>query len=126
MEVEGSGTLRLPDGRHLRVGYAGTNGRPYRSIAGLLIDEGHIDREAMSMQAIREWLAAHPEQLTRILNYNSSYVLFGPRTGPPVGRLGVSLTPGRSITTDRRIFPPGSLALLLTVRPTYTPTGDVE
>jgi membrane-bound lytic murein transglycosylase A len=126
MEVEGCGTLRLAGGRDLRVVYAGTNGRPYRSIARLLIDEGHIDREAMSMRALREWLTANPDQLTRVLNYNQSYVFFGRRTGPPVGSLGVPLTPGRSIATDPKIFPPGSLAFLLTERPRHTAGGDVE
>jgi membrane-bound lytic murein transglycosylase A len=125
MEIEGSGTLRLADGRDLRVGYAGTNGRPYRSIARLLIDEGRIDREAMSMRALREWLTANPDQLTRVLNHNPSYVFFGRRAGPPVGSLGVPLTPGRSIATDATIFPPGSLAFLLTQRPRQTAAGDV-
>lgn len=126
MEVEGSGTLTLTDGRELRVGYAGTNGRPYRSIARLLIDEGHIEREAMSMRALREWLIANPDQLTRVLHHNESYVFFGQRAGPPVGSLGVPLTPGRSIATDPRIFPPGSLAFLLTERPRRGPGGEVE
>ena len=126
MEVEGSGTLRLADGRELRVGYAGTNGRPYRSIARLLIDEGRIDRDAMSMRTLREWLMANPDQLTRVLHHNPSYVFFGQRAGPPVGSLGVQLTPGRSIATDPRIFPPGSLAFLLSQRPRYTAAGDVE
>jgi membrane-bound lytic murein transglycosylase A len=126
MEVEGSGTLRLTDGRELRVGYAGTNGRPYRSIARLLIEEGHIDREAMSMRTLREWLLANPHHLTRVLHHNQSYVFFAQRAGPPVGSLGVPLTPGRSIATDRQIFPPGSLAFLLTERPRHTEGGDVE
>jgi membrane-bound lytic murein transglycosylase A len=126
MEVEGSGTLRLADGRDLAVGYAGTNGRPYRSIARLLIDEGHIDREAMSMRALREWLTANPDQLDRVLNYNPSYVFFGRRTGPPVGSLGVPLTPGRSVATDPKIVPPGSLGFLLTERPRRTDSGEVE
>ena len=126
MEVEGSGTLRLADGRDLSVGYAGTNGRPYRSIARLLIDEGHIDREAMSMRALRGWLTANPDQLSRVLNHNQSYVFFGRRSGPPVGSLGVPLTPGRSIATDPKIFPPGSLAFLLTERPRQTAGGDVD
>jgi membrane-bound lytic murein transglycosylase A len=126
MEVEGNGTLRLADGRDLALGYAGTNGRPYRSIARLLIDEGHIDREAMSMRALREWLTANPDQLTRVLNYNQSYVFFGRRSGPSVGSLGVPLTPGRSIATDSKIFPPGSLAFLLTERPRHTASGDVD
>jgi membrane-bound lytic murein transglycosylase A len=43
-----------------------------------------------------------------------------------VGSLGVPLTPGRSIATDPRIFPPGSLAFLLTERPRQTAGGDIE
>lgn len=117
MEVEGSGTLRLPDGSEMRVGYAGTNGRPYRSIGRLLIDEGHIEREMMTMRALREWLVAHPDQLARVLHHNPSYVFFARRSGPPVGSLGVPLTPERSIATDPQVFPPGSLAFLLSERP---------
>ena len=125
MEVEGSGTLSLPDGNEIRVGYAGTNGRPYRSIARLLIDEGHIEREAMSMRALREWLEANPHHLTRVLHHNQSYVFFTRRSGPPVGSLGVPLTPGRSIATDPTIFPQGSLGFLLTQRPRRADGGEI-
>ena len=117
MEVEGSGTLRLPDGREIRVGYAATNGRPYRSIGRLLIDEGKIDPEAMSMQALRAWLDANPAQRSRVLRHNESYVFFERRSGPPLGSLGVPLTPERSIATDARLFPPGVLAFVRTERP---------
>src|SRR4029077_1233910 len=34
--------------------------------------------------------------------------------GDPVGSVGVELTPGRSIATDPRLVPPGSLAYLET------------
>jgi membrane-bound lytic murein transglycosylase A len=125
MEVEGSGSLRLRDGSEIRVGYAGTNGRPYRSIARLLIEEGHIEREAMSMRALREWLEAHPHQLSRVLHHNQSYVFFTRRSGPPVGSLGVPLTPGRSIATDPNVFPPGSLAFLVTERPRQADNGEI-
>ena len=125
MEVEGSGTLRFADGREIRVGYAGTNGRPYRSIARLLIEEGHIEREAMSMRVLREWLEAHPHELSRVLHHNQSYVFFTRRSGPPVGSLGVPLTPGRSIATDPSVFPPGSLGFLLTERPRRDDTGEI-
>ena len=108
MEIQGSGTLRFPDGQEQRVGYAGANGRAYRAIGRLLIDEGHVPREAMSMQAIRAWLAAHPEERQRVLQHNESYVFFRPLAGPPEGSLGRPLTPGRSIATDARLFPPGS------------------
>jgi len=125
MEVEGSGTLRLPDGDEIRVGYAGSNGRPYRSIARLLIDEGHIDRDVMSMRVLREWLEANPHQLARVLHHNQSYVFFARRSGPPVGSLGVPLTPGRSIATDPNVFPQGSLGFLLTQRPRRADGGEI-
>ena len=83
MEVEGSGTLRFPDGREVRIGHAATNGRPYRSIGRLLIDEGKIPEQAMSMQTLREWLAAHPGERGRVLRYNPSYVFFRPLPGSP-------------------------------------------
>jgi membrane-bound lytic murein transglycosylase A len=123
MEIQGSGTLRFPDGREQRVGYAGANGRAYRAIGRLLIDEGHVPREAMSMQAIRAWLAAHPEERRRVLQHNESYVFFRPLTGPPEGSLGRPLTPGRSIATDMRLFPPGALAFIETEQPERAADG---
>ena len=126
MEIEGSGTLRLPDGREVRLSHATTNGRSYSSIGRLLIDEGKIDREAMSMPAIRAWLAANLADRARVLHHNESYVFFRYRDGPPVGSLGVTLTPGRSIATDGRLFPPGALAFIRTERPTAVVDGQVE
>jgi membrane-bound lytic murein transglycosylase A len=126
MEVQGSGALRFPDGREQRVGYAAANGRPYRSIGRLLVDEGHVARDAISMPAIRAWLAAHPDERRRILQHNESYVFFRRLPGAPEGSLGRPLTPGRSIATDARLFPPGALAFLETERPVAAPGGDVR
>ena len=126
MEIQGSGTLRFPDGREQRVGYAGANGRAYRAIGRLLIDEGHVPREAMSMQAIRAWLAAHPEERQRVLQHNESYIFFRPLAGPPEGSLGRPLTPQRSIATDSRLFPPGALAFLETEQPERAPDGSTR
>lgn len=123
MEIQGSGTLRFPDGRELRVGYAASNGRPYRSIGRLLIDEGRLDRAAVTMPALRAWLADHPAERDRVLRHNESFVFFRPLDGPPVGSLGVPVTPGRSVATDHRLFPPGALAYLETRRPVPGPDG---
>jgi membrane-bound lytic murein transglycosylase A len=107
LQVQGSGTLIFPDDTRLRAGYAASNGWDYRSIGRLLIDDGLIPREEMSMQAIRAYLAARPEEIERVLAYNASYVFFRPleSEGGPLGCYGVAVTAGRSIATDRRLFP---------------------
>jgi membrane-bound lytic murein transglycosylase A len=125
MEVEGSGTLRFPDGREMRVGPAATNGRPYRSIGRLLIDEGWLTEESVSMAAIRAWLEANPAQRARVLRHNEAVVFFRRLDGPPVGFLGVPLTPGRSIATDARLFPPAALAFVRGERPFRLADGRV-
>ncbi len=125
MEIEGSGTLRFPDGREMRVGPAATNGQPYRSIGRLLIDEGRLTEENVSMHAIRSWLQQNPSERARVLRHNQSVVFFRRLDGPPLGSLGVALTPARSIATDARIFPPGALAFVRTERPVRLPDGRV-
>jgi membrane-bound lytic murein transglycosylase A len=126
VEVQGSGTLRLPDGTERRIGYAASNGRPYRSIGSLLIQEGVIPREAMSMQALRAWLAQNPSQCNRVLDFNESYVFFRFLDTAAVGSIGRPVTPGRSIATDARLFPRGALAFIQTERPVATESGTVE
>lgn len=124
VEVQGSGALRLPDGSEMRIGYAGANGRIYRSIGRLLIDEGKVPREKMSMQAIRQYLAEHPEEIERVLDHNPSVVFFRKLNGPPVGNLGVPVTPGRSIAVDQRFFPRGGFGFLITDLPAPGPDGE--
>jgi membrane-bound lytic murein transglycosylase A len=63
----------------------------------------------MSMQAIREWLERHPDQMDAVLCHNESFVFFRLETGGPYGSLNVALTPLRSIATDPRVFPRAGL-----------------
>jgi membrane-bound lytic murein transglycosylase A len=124
VEVQGSGSLRLPDGTLKRFGYAGSNGRGYRSIGKLLISEGKATRAEMSMQWLRAYLAAaDEEERMRVLCHNQSVVFFRWLPGPPEGALGQPVTPGRSIATDLRLFPRGALAFVDTQRPVRNPDG---
>ena len=42
LHVQGSGRVVLPDGSHVRVGYAANNGHEFYAIGRALIEEGHI------------------------------------------------------------------------------------
>lgn len=69
------------------------------------------------MQAIRDFLRAHPEAIPYIMSQNPSYVFFRIGSGPSLGSIGAPLSPGRSIATDSRLFPKGALALMVTQKP---------
>ncbi len=126
LEVQGSGALRLPDGGEIRIGYAAANGRPYRSIGRLLIDEGEIPREQMSMQALRSWLRQNPDQIPRVLDHNESQVFFRRLDGPPTGNLGFPVTAERSVALDHRLFPPAALGFLMTEIPASAEDGSTR
>ena len=113
-------------GPAINVHYHASNGRPYRSIGKLLIDEGKIERERMSMQAIRSYLKENPSELEAVLNYNPSYVFFKVETDGPFGYLDVKLTPGRSIALDSKLFPPAALAFMETKLPLVGGDGHID
>jgi membrane-bound lytic murein transglycosylase A len=125
LHIQGSGILRLEDNRYLHVGYAASNGRPYRSIGRLLIDNGNIPKEEMSMQRLRRYLAEHPAERDEIMAYNESYVFFRFVKDGPLGSLEFPLTDGRSIATDARLFPKGALAFIVTKKPVLDPAGQL-
>lgn len=106
LQIQGSGRLALDDGGVVRVGYAGQNGHPYTAIGRVLIEEGALTREEVSMQSIRGWLAGNPGEAGRVMNENASYVFFRRLTGDgPIGTQGVAVTPRRSLAVDRRFVP---------------------
>ena len=126
LQIQGSGKIFLDTGDVINVHYHGTNGRPYRAIGTLLIEEQKIPREEMSMQKIRSYLQAHPEEMETVFNYNPSYVFFKLESEGPLGNINVLLTPGRSIALDRRIFPPAALAYIQTQKPVVDSTGQID
>ncbi len=117
LEVQGSGRVLLPNGKIIRVHYAGSNGNPYRSVGRYLINKGEIPKEEMSMDAIRAFLEKNPDRMDEVLNHNPSFVFFQKEEGGPYGSLGVALTPFRSIATDQRVFPKGALCFVMASLP---------
>ncbi len=116
LQIQGSGILQLTDNSYLRIGYNGSNGRPYHSIGKYLVRHHYMKLEDVSMQSIHNFLHATPSILKQTLFFNPSYTFF--RLSPnqdayPVGNLGVPLTPERSIAIDQRVFPAGALSYLV-------------
>jgi membrane-bound lytic murein transglycosylase A len=105
IQIEGSGRVILEDGTPLRVAFDSHNGYAFSSIERVLIDRNIIARKDISTHAIRDWMAAHPDEAAKVRAANRSYVFFRvtglTNEGEQLGAQGVPLTPGRSIAVDR-------------------------
>ena len=112
VEIQGSGTLRLPDGSVARIGYAGQNGRDYIAIGRLLRDRGLI-APPVSRDAIIAWLRANPDQGRTLMRENLSYVFFRRLDTPgPLGALDVAVTARDSAAADPNFVPLGAPVFL--------------
>ena len=108
LEIQGSGRVTLPDGKIVRVGYDGSNGKPYVAVGKLLLDRGVLPREQLTMANIRRWMLEHPKEGAALRRENPSYVFFREISGDgPLGAQRVVLTPERSLAVDRAFIPLG-------------------
>jgi peptidoglycan lytic transglycosylase A len=106
-QIQGSARVRLEDGAILRINYDSHNGWPYTPVGRVLIERNIIPKDEMSMQRIREWMEAHPDDAKDARRQNKSYVFFRivdlASEDEPQGAQGVPLVPGRSIAVDRAL-----------------------
>jgi membrane-bound lytic murein transglycosylase A len=104
MQIQGSGRIKLTDGSMIRIGYDGKNGHPYTSIGRVLIEQGEIPVERMSLKALATWLKANIDKAREVMWANKSYIFFreykGKEAASPQGVHEIPLTPGRSLAVD--------------------------
>ncbi|OHB66122.1 MAG: hypothetical protein A2Y76_03640 [Planctomycetes bacterium RBG_13_60_9] len=115
--VQGSARVRLPDGRIITVGYAANNGQEYQSVARMLIEDGKIPGDRMSLAAMIEYFKRRPDEVDRYVRRNPRYVFFQIGEGPPRGSLNEPVTPWRTIATDKAVFPRACPAFIVATLP---------
>jgi membrane-bound lytic murein transglycosylase A len=91
----------------MRLNYVATNGYPYTPVGRFLVERGIVAKEDMSMDRIREWMEANPDEATALRRKNRSFVFFQetalPANEESIGAQGVPLTPLRSVAVDKNI-----------------------
>ena len=106
-QIQGSTRVKLDNGKLLRLNYIASNGQPYTPVGKFLIDRGIVSKEEMSMDKIRDFMEANPEEGKELRRKNRSFVFFQETTlgahDECIGAQGVPLTPGRSLAVDKRI-----------------------
>ena len=104
MQVQGSGLIEFEDGSAVRLTYDGKNGFNYTSIGRYLIDTGQFPSEAMTLQALIDWLKADSDRAREVMWQNESYVFFrelGPASETSAcGVDGIPLSAGRTLAVD--------------------------
>ena len=122
LHVQGSGRIQLKNGTQQSLVYAGNNGHDYTSIGKVLINQGLMEKEKISMQTLKQWLQSNPQKAAEIMQHNKRYIYFNLVQTPehesgPRGSLNVPLTPSRSIAIDPSKITLGSPVWLDTTLP---------
>jgi membrane-bound lytic murein transglycosylase A len=103
-QIQGSTRVKLRDGELMRLNYIASNGKPYTPVGRLLIDQGVYTPEDMSMDKIRAYMEANPEEGKALREKNRYFVFFSKTSLAPhdecLGAQGIALTPGRSVAVD--------------------------
>ncbi|MCF8054958.1 MAG: MltA domain-containing protein [Deltaproteobacteria bacterium] len=120
LHLQGSGIILLAEGKTIPVTFAGTNGRPFRSVANHFFAQGLISNR--SNAAVKKYLRENPQLAQEKLSYNERYTFF--RLGKTTGAIGMPLTAERSIAVDFAFFPRGGLAFIETAVPDVDVAGN--
>jgi membrane-bound lytic murein transglycosylase A len=116
LHIQGSGILRLPNGKRVEIGFAGKNNHPYTGVGRYMLDKGLIKHG--SADDMIQWLEKNPISARTVMNMNERYVFFSLKNGGPYGSLGVELTDGASLAVDPAYIPLGVPLWLQTTLPT--------
>ena len=117
LHIQGSGKIRLPEGKMLQVSFARSNNRPFRGIGRYMTDKGIIAPQDLSDRTIKKYLREHPDEQADIFYCNERYIFFRVVENGPVGALGVTVTGGRTIAVDPGIYPQAGLSFIRLRKP---------
>lgn len=117
LHIQGSGYLAFPDGTLQAVQYMGSNHFPYHSVGKQMIQDGVIEPAQGSMQGMKQYFREHPEDIDYYLFRNNRYIFFQNSDSSPRGSGGAELVAGRSIATDKSLYPAGGLVFITVEKP---------
>lgn len=113
LQVQGSGRVRLRSGEVIRLGYAASNGRKFKSPGQELVRRGIYKPHQVSAAVVGNWVNRNPVAGTELLMRSPGYVFFrkikgmGPEDGPR-GAMNRSITAGRTLAVDPAFVPLGA------------------
>lgn len=108
LHVQGGGRINISkeDGSSevKYLSYAGRNTHPFRMISRYMISKGYLTEANKGIEAQRKFLKENPHKEEEIFNSSPSYIYFVESDKEPVGLDEISLTEGRSVAIDSKIY----------------------
>ena len=126
LHVQGSGQLLFRDGTSVGAHFAGVNNYKFGGLGKRMVADGVIELAQGSMQGIKKYFREHPEDIQKYLFQNKRYIFFKlSNEGSPRGSGGGELIGGRSIATDKKIYPAGGLAFVQLRKPILNDKNEI-
>jgi membrane-bound lytic murein transglycosylase A len=105
IQIQGSGTIRLEDGKLVKLNFAAVNDMPFTSIGGQLQERGIRPAGGFGAEAVWVHLKQNPTLAQEVINNNKRYVYFVEvESHDVIGALGVPLSTIRSAAIDNTIY----------------------
>ena len=126
LHIQGSGQLLFTDGTSSGAHFAGVNNYKFGGLGKRMIADGVIELAQGSMQGIKKYFNEHPENIQKYFFQNKRYIFFKLSNKiDPRGSGGGELVGGRSIATDKKIYPAGGLAFLQLRKPILNINNEI-
>ena len=126
LHIQGSGQLLFLDGTSVGAHFAGVNNYKFGGLGKRMIKDGVIDLAQGSMQGIKKYFGEHPEDIEKYFFHNKRYIFFKlSHEGNPRGSGGGELLGGRSIATDKKVYPAGGLAFVKLRKPILDDKNEI-
>ena len=105
IQIQGSGMLKLPDGKLVKLNFAAVNDMPFKSIGEQLRNRGIRPDGGYSADAVWKHLKKNPKLAKEVIYNNPRYVYFYESVPPDViGKLGTPLSKIRSVAMDDSLY----------------------
>ncbi|MBL0690681.1 MAG: MltA domain-containing protein [Alphaproteobacteria bacterium] len=109
LQIQGSGVLKMTDGKRVNIGYGGNNGQEFVGIGSMLKNDNKIPSNKYSTPSVIKFLKDNPAVFKEYSVKNKRYIYFKENynNSGTIGAQGVPLTPKRSLAVDLQFYPMG-------------------
>jgi len=128
LQVQGGGRIKIEDAdgniETKYLSFESKNDFSFKMIYRYMLERGYLTSATTSVHHQREFFYRHPEKHEEVFEHCPSYVYFKETNIGPLGTENISLTEGRSLAIDNRIYK--STGLINFVRTKRTVRFDAQ